>query len=63
MNWQMQNYADRLRAARKKLNLSRPEAGEIWGLNWRTIEAWEQGVIVPRGLYRERLEEILRPIE
>ena len=50
--------ATQIVAARKKLGLSRKEAGKAWGISWRTIEAWEQGIHEPRGLYRERLAEI-----
>jgi DNA-binding transcriptional regulator YiaG len=57
------SYATYLKALRKELGLSRKEAGEAWGLSWRTIETWEQGRREPTGLYRERLEEVLKAPE
>ena len=58
-----ENFAVRLRVARKKLGLSRTKAGTTWGIDWRTIEAWEQARHIPTGLYREKIEEILKKIE
>jgi DNA-binding transcriptional regulator YiaG len=56
-------WAARLVALRKKLGLSRKAAGEAWRLSPRTLQEWEQGRKQPHGLYREKLEGILRRIE
>jgi DNA-binding transcriptional regulator YiaG len=52
--------AERLKSARQKLNLSQSEAGAAWGINHRTLQTWEQGSRSPRGLYLERVEQILK---
>jgi DNA-binding transcriptional regulator YiaG len=48
------------REFRQKRGLSRKQASNVLGINWRTIESWEQGRYLPTGLYRERLEQMLK---
>jgi hypothetical protein len=43
--------------------ISRREAGEILGINWRTLEQYEQGIREPRGLSRSLLLSILEEFE
>jgi DNA-binding transcriptional regulator YiaG len=57
------SFATRIKAARKKLRLSQEEAAKSWGFSVGTLEAWEQEYRNPAGLYREKLEEVLRKIE
>jgi DNA-binding XRE family transcriptional regulator len=49
-----------LREFRREQGLSRREAAKRAGLSWRTWEGWELGRSNPAGLYRERLEKILK---
>jgi ribosome-binding protein aMBF1 (putative translation factor) len=56
-------YAERLRAARAKLGLTRAEAAKQWKINLRTLEFYERGKRQPFGLYREKIERILTKIE
>lgn len=49
-----------LREFRREHGFSRREAAKRAGLSWRTWEGWELGRSNPAGLYRERLEAILR---
>jgi DNA-binding transcriptional regulator YiaG len=57
------NIAERIKAARQSLGLSQSQAAKAWKLNTRTLQDWEQGARMPSGLYRERIERILRRIE
>ena len=57
------SFAVRIKAARKKLGLSQEEAARNWGFSVGTLEAWEQEYRNPAGLYREKLEEVLKEIE
>jgi transcriptional regulator with XRE-family HTH domain len=57
------SYAERLKAARARLGLTREQAAERWGFSLRTLEHYEQGGRSPRGLYRDKLERVLRRIE
>ena len=40
-------YADGIRCIRDEMALSRKEFADMVGLSWRTIEAWEQGIVTP----------------
>ena len=54
------SFSEYLTAFRKELGLTRKQAGEAWGLSWRTLQQWEQGRRQPHGLYKERLEEVFK---
>lgn len=41
-----------VRAAREKLGLSRPKFAALLGINYRTLEGWEQGRREPTGAAR-----------
>lgn len=51
--------AQRIQAARNRLNLSQSEAAQKWGISKRTLQEWEQGRHEPRGLALAALESIL----
>ena len=55
-------WAKILREFRKEHKLSRIQAAKAWGLSWRTWEGWELGRSNPAGLYRERLEGVLKKV-
>jgi DNA-binding transcriptional regulator YiaG len=57
------SFAVRIKAARKKLGLSQEQAAKDWGFSVGTLEAWEQEYRNPAGLYRDKLEEVLKQIE
>lgn len=57
------SISERIKVARLKVGLSQTKAARRWGFGPRTLEAWEQGVRNPAGLYREKLERVLRRIE
>ena len=61
----MQNItlAQRIKDARKTENLSQTAAAEKWEIGLGTLRDWEQGRAQPRGLYRDRIEDILGKIE
>jgi len=56
-------FTIRLKAAREKAGFTQDQAAESWKLSVKTLRAWEQGWNEPRGLYRTRIERILRKIE
>ena len=60
---QPENYAERIKKARAKCSLTQAGAAEAWKISRRTLEYWEQGRSTPRGLYRDRIEQILKEIE
>ena len=55
--------AARLKAARRKLQLTQAQAARRWCVNKRTLEAWEIGEHAPLPVFRARLERILRRVE
>ena len=57
------SFSARMKAVRKKLGLSQAQAAQAWGFDLGTFQAWEQEYRNPAGLYREKLEKILRKIE
>jgi DNA-binding transcriptional regulator YiaG len=48
---------------RKKLGIGQRKAAKLWGFDDSTIQAWEHERRQPQGLYREKLEEVLRRVE
>jgi DNA-binding transcriptional regulator YiaG len=56
-------FAERLKAARKKIGKSQAEAAKLWKLNKRTLQDWERTSRIPAPLYHERIERILQRIE
>lgn len=57
------DFAERIKAARQKLELSQGEAARLWGFSHQLLGMWENGRRNPCGLYREKLEKILKRIE
>lgn len=55
-----QTIAERLKAAREKLNLSQAQAAEKWEVEKQTLQSWEQGRRTPTGLYLKHVEAILK---
>lgn len=55
-------FAKRIKRARKKLNLSQKRAAAEWGFSQQVLSQWELGTD-PKGLYREKIEAILRAVE
>jgi DNA-binding transcriptional regulator YiaG len=53
----------RIKSAREALGFSQAQAARKWGFAKQTIQAWEQGMRNPAGLYRAKLECILKRIE
>ncbi len=51
--------AKRIDDARKKADLSQPEAAQAWGVNLRTLQDWEAGRRDPRGFARAQLDKLL----
>jgi DNA-binding transcriptional regulator YiaG len=58
-----ESFAKRMKAVRKKLGISQAEAAKEWGFDLGTFQAWEQEYRNPAGLYREKLERILKRLE
>jgi ribosome-binding protein aMBF1 (putative translation factor) len=56
-------YGRRIIEARKKLGIGQRKAAKLWGFDDSTIQAWEHERRQPQGLYREKLEEVLRHVE
>ena len=54
------NFPDRLRAWRKKENLSQSEAALRLKISKRTLQEWEQGRALPHGLARSVVENVTR---
>ena len=54
---------ERIKSARKSLNLSQQKAAKEWGISVGTLRDWEQGRKAPRGLYSEKIEGILASVE
>ena len=57
------DFAERIRTVRERLNLSQSELARRWGFSRPLLGMWEKGSRNPSGLYREKLEKILRKIE
>jgi DNA-binding transcriptional regulator YiaG len=54
------SFAARILAARTKAGLSQKKAAQAWGFVHDTLCSWEQGERSPSGLYRAKLEKILK---
>ena len=54
---------ERIILARGKLGLSQTQAAKAWGFSKSAIQAWEQEVRNPAGLYKKRLLQVLKRIE
>ncbi len=63
MKPRQKTYSARIKAARHKLGFSQNRAAKEWGFVQQTLNVWETRGIVPRGLYRRELEEVLKRIE
>jgi len=53
-------FAAALLAWRRGRKMTRPQAGVVLGVSWRTLESWERGFRRPGGIVRG---EILRRVE
>lgn len=51
--------SDRIKEAREHLGLSQAGAAELWDINVRTLQTWEQGTRSPQGLALRELERLL----
>lgn len=58
-----ENFSSRIRKARERLGLTQPSAARAWGFSLETLRSWEQGERNPAGLYKAKLEKILKRIE
>ena len=47
-----------IKALRNRLTLTQEQFAQHVGASVTTINRWERGVTIPRGLYADRLEEI-----
>lgn len=56
------DLADKLKAARKNLNLSQSKAAEAWGMPKSTLVAWENKQRTPRGFTLTQLNTMLDKI-
>jgi DNA-binding transcriptional regulator YiaG len=56
------DLADKLKAARKKLNLSQSKAAAAWGMPVRTLINWENDNQTPRGFTLTQLNAMLDQI-
>ena len=57
------SYGEPIKAARQKAGLSQAVACRHWGFNQAILSMWENGQRNPCGLYRQKLERILKRIE
>jgi DNA-binding transcriptional regulator YiaG len=57
------DFSLRITSARRKLDFSQIQAARAWGFSLETLRSWEQGERNPAGLYRAKLEKVLRRIE
>ena len=56
----LQAQGDRLRAARKALNLSQEDAAHLIGVSFKTYNSWENGKSEPRDSNWRKIEEQLK---
>lgn len=57
-----EELANKLKAARTKLNLSQSQAAAAWGIPLKTLQAWEQDQRTPQGFALQVLTEKLDTI-
>jgi DNA-binding transcriptional regulator YiaG len=63
MKASVKTFGARIKAARKKAGFSQAKAAREWGFAKGTLCGWEIDRFVPTGLYREKLEAVLKKIE
>jgi len=51
---------ERIKLKRAREGFSQSQAAKAWGINFRTLQHWEQGRQTPQGFARVALEKILR---
>jgi DNA-binding XRE family transcriptional regulator len=56
------SLAARIKAARRKLQLTQAQAAARWRVNQRSLEAWEAGEHAPLPVFRARLEPGLKKL-
>ena len=59
----MKLFSERIKEARAKLGLSQSDFARKWRFPKQTINAWEHGLRIPHGLYRQKIERILKRTE
>jgi DNA-binding transcriptional regulator YiaG len=57
-----ESFSEQIKEAREKLGLSQRAAAREWGFTQATLRAWESGDRKPAGLYKEKLERVLRRV-
>jgi DNA-binding transcriptional regulator YiaG len=57
------DYTVRILAARQKLGIGQRRFAKMAGFDDSTVQSWERGRRRPTGLYKEKLESVLRDIE
>lgn len=58
-----ENYSERIKGAQEQLGLSQAALARKWGFPKQTVSAWVNNVSAPQGLYREKLERLLKRLE
>jgi DNA-binding XRE family transcriptional regulator len=56
------SFSQRIKDARQAAGLSQATAARKWGFRKQTLSAWEKGIRNPAGLYKEKLERVLRRV-
>jgi DNA-binding transcriptional regulator YiaG len=56
------NFPQRIKQARGKLGLSQRAAARLWRFPQTTLRYWEEGERTPAGLYKQKLERVLRRV-
>ena len=51
---------DALKAARRIFGHSQEKAARNMGISWATVQRWEKGKVVPRGLYMDRVVDYIK---
>lgn len=57
-----ESFSEQIKEAREKLGLSQRAAAKRWGFPQTTLRYWEEGKRNPAGLYKEKLERVLRRV-
>jgi DNA-binding transcriptional regulator YiaG len=57
------SWAGKIVSVREKAGLSQAEASRLWGFSQPLLSMWEHSLRTPTGLYRAKLERILKRLE
>ncbi|MEM9446783.1 MAG: helix-turn-helix transcriptional regulator [Verrucomicrobiota bacterium] len=52
-------FSEKLKKAREQLGLSQAQAALAWGVNKRTLQAWERGANTPHEFTIREVERII----